>query len=218
MSDSTTEKLIALISPLVEPMGYEIVYLEVNQRQKTLRLFIDWTESSASSGAIGIADCVKVTRALDEPLDQMPEVDQAFGGGGYELEVSSPGIDRPLRTARDYEKFKGREVRVHTFRPLSGEEMGNTAYQAKNPKQKNFLGELQGLREGRVLIALNPAGGHDPTQAKTKKSKVTQKSTKSSKNSGEADRAASVVTIPLPLISKANLEPDFSDVTESEEA
>ena len=197
MSDTLTDKLVEQISPQVMAMGYEIVHLEVNVRQKMLRLFIDHLERT---DGIGIEDCVKVTKALDEPLDQLPEVEKVFGTGGYELEVSSPGIDRPLRTPRDFEKFKGREIRVHTFRPLNGEEMGNTDYQSKNPKQKNFLGTLEGFREGRVQITLNLTGGVDKTQKKPRKK---------GQSAAMITNSAEVVAIPLPLISKANLESHF---------
>ena len=131
----------------------------------------------------------------------MAEVTAIFGEGGYELEVSSPGIDRPLRTERDFEKFRGREIRVHTFRPLTAEETSNPVYQAKNPKQKNFLGTLKGIQEGKVRIALNLTGGHDKTQKKKKPS-------------SEVTNSAEEVAIPLPLISKANLEPTFDAVPE----
>jgi ribosome maturation factor RimP len=197
MSETLTQKLIELISPLVKPMGYEVVHLEVIPRQKLLRLFIDHLDRT---DGIGIEDCVKVTHALNEPLDAMTEVDGAFGGGTYELEVSSPGIDRPLRTQHDFEKFKGREVRIHTFRALSGEELGNVDYQAKNPKQKNFLGTLQGVREDKVLLALNLTGGHDKAQKKLGKK---------AKQDASAGTNSAEVAIPLPLISKANLEPDL---------
>ena len=198
MSDIVTEKLIELISPQVSSLGYEVVHLEVNLRQKMLRLFIDHAERT---DGIGIEDCVKVTKALDEPLEQSAEVTKIFGEAGYELEVSSPGIDRPLRTPRDFEKFKGREIRLHTFRPLSGEELGNPEYQSKNPKQKNFLGTLGGFRNGRVQMTLNLTGGLDKTQIKQQKSK---------KESGPKTNSVEEVSIPLPLISKANLEPDFA--------
>lgn len=207
-----SDKLITLIAPLVQPMGYEVVYLEVDQRQKALRVFIDRAEGSQGIGAIGIGDCVTVTKALDEPLDKMPEIDEVFGAAGYELEVSSPGVDRPLRTAHDFEKFKGQEIRLHTFRPLSGEELSNPEYQSRNPKQKNFFGNLQGMRDGRVLIAINLTGGHDPFQASSKKKSKQSKSSAEATNSEEGQDRDNVVTIPLPLISKANLEPDFSGV------
>lgn len=173
-------RLIEIITPLIAPLGYEVVHVEIQtHRHKVLRLFIDFSETpkAEASGkipAIGIEDCVKVTKALDEPLDQNSEVEALFHGA-YELEVSSPGVDRPLRQKKDYERFAGRSVRLHTFRALSQDEMGNAAYFAKNPKQKNFIGVLKGLSGDRLLLA-----------------------------AGDAE-----ITIPLPLISKANLEPVF---------
>jgi ribosome maturation factor RimP len=192
-------------------LGYEIVCLELSQQQKILRLFIDHLEQSTG---IGIEDCVKVTRALEEPLEKMSEVDQAFGGGTYELEVSSPGIDRPLRTERDFEKFKDREIRIHTFRPLTGDELQNAEYGTKNPKQKNFLGTLRGFTEGKVILTVNLTGGHDASVKRAKKAvekTVAALKTGTNTNSAEAE-AKNRVAIPLPLISKANLEPDFDEL------
>ncbi|MCM2323445.1 MAG: ribosome maturation factor RimP [Oligoflexia bacterium] len=200
-----TDRLIDLITPLTQPLGYEIVHLETHLgRQKVLRLFIDCLDGKT----VGIEDCVKVTKALDEPLDQLREIEQTFPGG-YELEVSSPGVDRPLRKPTDYERFAGREIRIHVFRPLTGEELSNAAYQLRNPKQKNFLGTLVGLRADRVLMAV-PSG-----KAGKKPAKKAQNKHMDVKNSaaGEPDSRARMteeVTIPLPLIAKANLEPQFS--------
>ncbi|MGK5082169.1 ribosome maturation factor RimP [Bdellovibrionota bacterium FG-1] len=182
---------------MVLPMGYEVVHLEVIPRQKVLRIFIDHRDRA---DGVGIEDCVKVTRFLDEPLDQIPEIINVFRDGPYDLEVSSPGIDRPLRTQREYEKFAGREVRIHVFRPLTGEELDNPEYGTKNPKQKNFLGTLRGVQNGKVILAVNLTGGHDNVSP----DKGSKKSGKNPTNSAEA-----VVGIPLPLISKANLEPVF---------
>ncbi len=204
MSENIQARLIEILTPLVSPMGYEIVYLEVQlNRQKVLRLFID---HQGETTGIGIDDCVKVTKALDEPLEGLKEVDAAFGGNPYELEVSSPGIDRPLRTEKDFIRFAGKEVRIHVFRPLTSSELGNEDYQSRNPKQKNFLGTLRGLDNGKVLIAVNLTGGHDKAGVK-KKSK--SKQTNSVEEGPLAAAKANWVTIPLPLISKANLEPDF---------
>jgi ribosome maturation factor RimP len=173
------DRLIELVSPLVERLGYEVAHLEADTgRQKTLRIYI---ENREYDKAIGVEDCVAVTKAIDEPLDLMPEVDAIFHGT-YELEVSSPGVDRPLRKPADYERFSGKEARIHVFRPLTPEEIGNPAYQQKNTKQKNFIGMLKGLRNEKVVLEL-PA----------------------SKKASQAEE----VTIPLSLISKANLEPKF---------
>jgi ribosome maturation factor RimP len=173
--------LIQRISELIAPMGYEVVHIEVQTaRHRVLRLFIDFAEAGK---AVGIEDCANVSRKLDEPLDQMPELEALFGGQAYELEVSSPGVDRPLRTLRDYERFAGKRILVHVFRPLTADELGDPAFQAKNPKQKNFVGTLEGrVGEDRIRMDLDPA-------------------------SGPKGR----VTIPLSLVSKANLEPKFED-------
>jgi ribosome maturation factor RimP len=189
MESGTIQTLIQGISTLISPLGYEVVHLEAQtQRGRVLRLFIDFKEGAGKT--IGIEDCATVSRAIDEPLDQLVDQTGVFSGASYELEVSSPGIDRPLRTPRDYERFTGKNVRVHVFRPLTAEEIGNTAFQAKNPKQKNFVGILEG-REGspgedKIRIALDPASG-----------------------------PAGTVTIPLALVSKANLEPQFEKASKA---
>jgi ribosome maturation factor RimP len=203
---STHDRLISLIAPLVAPIGYEIIHLEVLiGRANTLRLFIDRLEGHPG-GPIGVEDCALVSRTLDEPLDAIPELEAAFKGP-YELEVSSPGVDRPLRLSRDFEKFSGKEARIHVFRPLSASELGNAAYQARNPKQKNFLGVLRGVRGESVILALSAQDG--------KPGKAAQRNPKTATGA-----AGEEVTIPLPLIAKANLEPkfDFDQVHGNEES
>jgi len=195
------DQLIQLISPWVTPLGYQIIHIEVqSHRQKVLRIYIDHVDGS-SAGAIGIEDCVKVSRILDEQLDQMPEV-QSLLPGAYELEVSSPGVDRPLRTAQDFQKFAGQEVRIHVFRPLTGEEIENSSYQEKNPKQKNFLGVLVGLQDSKIVLSIFQ---NDKAPKKPRKKSKADSNVSLSTNSVEGLRVA----IPLPLISKANLEPQF---------
>lgn len=198
------ERLLSLLTPLVAPLGYEIVYVEVQtHRQGVLRVFIDHAESGR--GGIGIEDCVNVSRALQEPLDQLEEVDKLFHGP-YELEVSSPGVDRPLRLAKDFERFRGHDVRIHVFRPLTAEELGNGDYKNRNPKQKNFLGTIKALEGDKVVLDLAPGAGSEPG----KKGKPAKKAGKPTTNSVEL-----AISIPIPLISKANLEPDFSDIADS---
>ena len=201
---SSNERLIQIIAPMVAPLGYELVYVElITNKQKMIRLFIDHLDQP--NVGIGIEDCAIVSKALDEPLDLIPEVAAIFKGA-YELEVSSPGIDRPLRLEKDYERFSGREVRIAVLRPLSAEELGNPEYQQKNPKQKNFLGVLKGIRDHKVLVALPASKGS---------LKNTQKKPSKTKNSVE--KHLDEVSIPLPLISKANLEPDF-EILDSKES
>lgn len=200
MQTQIENRLIEIIAPLIAGLGYEVVHVEVQtHRQKTLRLFIDFFDQTGGRG-VGIEDCVKVTRALDEALDQSSEIEGIFHGA-YELEVSSPGVDRPLRQTKDFQRFAGKLARLHTFRALSEEEMGNKAYFAKNPKQKNFIGVLKGVVEGsgaeRILLSVGEIGG----EKKGKKSKA--------EKARDESKAEQEITIPLSLISKANLEPVF---------
>lgn len=210
------ERLIELIAPFIAPLGYEVVHLEVHvQRQKMLRLFIDWIDSDLSRG-IGINDCTQVSRALDEPLETMAELDAVFKGS-FELEVSSPGIDRPLRREKDFERFSGHEVRIHTFRPLTSEEISNGEYLAKNPRQKNFLGTLQGMQNGSVVLALSSNDGSSGGSGKHDTGDRQRKKTAPATHTNTGKQASGPqVTIPLTLISKANLEPKFDDLARSE--
>ncbi|MBS1962577.1 MAG: ribosome maturation factor RimP [Bdellovibrionales bacterium] len=204
--------LIDKLSPILEGLGYELVHLEMQTHQgKTLRVYIDHASpreiAPAKLDPIGVEDCAKVSRALDEPLEAMPELDKAFGGA-YELEISSPGVDRPLRKVRDFEKFSGRDARIHTFRPLTADELGNADYQKRNPKQKNFLGRLSGVivrdaagmkSDENVAVRLTVLASMGST---TKK-----KGAKPGKNK-EPERADEIL-LPMSLISKANIEPNY---------
>lgn len=197
--------LMEKLGPILEGLGYELVHLEMQMHHgKVLRVYIDRLEFNEKLGAIGVEDCANVSRALDEPLDAMLEVDKAFGGA-YELEVSSPGVDRPLRKVRDFEKFAGRDARIHTFRPLTAEELGNTDYQKRNPKQKNFLGRLSGVvvtgagaSESSASVKLTVLASMG-TSTKGKKPSLKKK---------ENERTDEIL-LPMSLIAKANIEPDF---------
>ncbi len=194
---TSVDVLIEIIDRLIAPLGYEVVHIELqSHRQKTLRVFIDFAETNGK--IIGIEDCVAVTRALDEPLDQIPEV-EALLHGAYELEVSSPGVDRPLRQAKDFARFAQQEARIHTFRPLTADELGNASYFSKNPKQKNFFGTLLGVSGDKIQLAVS--AGPSAEKGKSKQKPKTNK---------EAETGAGAeISIPLPLISKAHLEPKF---------
>ena len=92
-----------VISPVVSGMGYELVELQAAQGGRLLRLFID------KAGGIDVEDCAAVSRQLSRVLE--------VEGVNYErLEVSSPGLDRPLRKAADFARFAGHraDVRMRT--------------------------------------------------------------------------------------------------------
>jgi ribosome maturation factor RimP len=99
-----------------------------------LRLYIDKPDG------VTLDDCATVSRELSELLD-VEEVIHSH----YSLEVSSPGLNRPLTKAADYERYKGRLVKIRTFEMLT-DDAGN--------KRKTFLGNLVGLSAGVVTIRL----------------------------------------------------------------
>ncbi len=92
----------------VEALGLELVNLEWagSGARPIMRLRVDWTDSKPGAG-ITVGDCARVSRELERWLDQHPAVPER-----YVLEVSSPGVERPLKRRRDYERFVGREVRI----------------------------------------------------------------------------------------------------------
>lgn len=144
------DALIAFVDSVIGDLGYRAVQVEAeSHRQKTLRIFIDRLDGIG----VGIEDCVAVTKALDAPLESYANIEQWFRGP-YELEVSSPGTDRPLRTTEDFAKYAGQRARLHTFRPLTAAETQNSEYSIKNPKQKNFLGTLDGMQGENVALTI----------------------------------------------------------------
>ncbi len=190
-SGTTPEtRLIAFLESTLATIGYELVAIEiVNHREKKLCIFIDLLPPSEEG--ITIEDCVRATRELDQPLESQPDVAQLFQGP-YDLEVSSPGIDRPLRKPSDFTRYEGEIARISTFRPLTAEESGNDEYSAKNPKQKNFYGILRGYDpESRaILFGIIPEDG---TRGKPT-------------NKKNQPRPEARIRVPHDLVAKANLE------------
>ncbi len=125
--------LEALLEPAVSRLGYELVGVEYHGgRRALLRLYID------REGGVSVEDCQRVSRQVSGLLDVEDPIP-----GPYTLEVSSPGLDRPLFRAEDFQRFAGREVRIRTDVPLEG--------------RRNFRGVLRGLRGGEVLVEVDGA-------------------------------------------------------------
>lgn len=104
-------RLVRLVQPLVEDLGYEFVGLEhgSNPKQGLLRVYID------QSSGVDIEDCERVSRELAALLDVEDPIP-----GQYNLEVSSPGLDRPLFTLAQYHAFIGAQAQLNTFAPVNG--------------------------------------------------------------------------------------------------
>ena len=121
----------SLAEPILADQGLELV--EVEFRREThgwvLRLYMDRPDG------ITLDDCQRVSEELGDHLDV-----EDFVGHPYHLEVSSPGLDRPLTRDQDFVRFVGQEVRIATRSDLDG--------------RHNFRGRLAGLRDGAVLLDL----------------------------------------------------------------
>ena len=125
------QDLHTLLERSVAGLGYEMVDLEVSNRGKLLRLFIDKPEG------VNIDDCVLVSNQLSNLLAVEHDID-------YDrLEVSSPGMDRVLKKESDFVRFAGQRASVKLRMPVAG--------------RKNFLGLLRGLEDGELLLEVEGA-------------------------------------------------------------
>ena len=128
------DQLVELLQPIVVDLGYELWELEYLARAGgLLRLYID------SDQGITLEDCERVSRAVSETMDAADPIAQA-----YTLEVSSPGLDRVLRTPEHFARFNGERVRVETSAPING--------------RKRFAGRLTAVDSARGEIALEVDG------------------------------------------------------------
>ncbi|GAB2182393.1 ribosome maturation factor RimP [Denitratisoma sp. agr-D3] len=134
-------QIVELIEQAVTGLGYELVDFEISPRARLLRIFIDRPVgfvapapaegAPAAQGGITVDDCATVSNHLTR-LFTVENID-------YDrLEVSSPGLDRPLKKAADFERFAGQEAQVKLRIPV-----GN---------QRNFSGVLGGLRDGSLVL------------------------------------------------------------------
>ena len=103
-------EVIEFLQPYAREAGVEIVDAAWNMREKSLTVYID------TEGGIDIVTCEKFHRLIDAPLD---ELDPTFGEG-YTLNCSSPGLDRPFKTQRDFDRHLGEKVEVHLYAPIGG--------------------------------------------------------------------------------------------------
>jgi ribosome maturation factor RimP len=122
------DKLIGLLEPLIERLGYELVDIEwvSAPRSGVLRIFID--QPAEKGGHIGVEDCETVSREVSALLDVEDPI-----SGAYNLEVSSPGFDRVLRKPAHFERFVGARVWVELKVPRDG--------------RRRYTGDLSGVDE-----------------------------------------------------------------------
>lgn len=129
MNIKPLSEIRALVEGIAAPMGIEIVDVEFKQgRNPALTVYAD------TATGIDLDTCEKLHRAIDAPLD---ELDPTFGAA-YTLNVSSPGLDRQLKTERDFERVRGQKVEVKLYAPVKG--------------KKYFEGELLSFDKNSVTV------------------------------------------------------------------
>lgn len=111
---SVKDAVTDLVKPIVEGLGYELVEVTYQKQHDAMHLtiFID----SDKEGGVSLDDTEIVANAVDQPLDDLDPT----AGAPFVLNVSSPGLDRPLKTEKDYLKKVGTEIEVSLYKPLSG--------------------------------------------------------------------------------------------------
>jgi len=136
----TNDRLTNLVRSVVEPMGYEalgIEHAQAGSAEAVLRVYID------HANGIGVDDCEAVSRQLSSVLDVEDPI-----SGHYDLEVSSPGLDRPLFTVEQIERQRGRRIRVRLEQKLDG--------------RRNFEGEMLGVSGDGQTLELSLDDGREP--------------------------------------------------------
>lgn len=129
------EKAMPVIQKVLDTLGYELVDVEYKTLygDKHLIVYI------ASEHGVSLDDCEKVSNALDAPLDELDPT----GDAPYCLDVSSPGLDRPFKTQRDYERNYGEKVEVKLYAPPEGK------------KDKLFVGILVSRTDSEVTVEID---------------------------------------------------------------
>ena len=124
-----THHLEKLLAPVIENMGYEVVrIMTIGVQNPTLQIMIEHKDERA----LTVDDCAKVSRAVSALLDEKDPI-----AGEYTLEVSSPGIDRPLTRPQHFARFVGYEAKVETTEVVEG--------------RKRFKGRINALESGDVI-------------------------------------------------------------------
>ena len=122
-----------LVAPALDALGYDVVRVKMtSQSPRTLQIMAERHDRVAMT----VDHCGEISRVASTLLDVEDPI-----GSAYSLEVSSPGIDRPLVSEGDFERFAGHVVKIETGRPCDG--------------RKRFRGELLGFGDGEVRIAID---------------------------------------------------------------
>lgn len=123
-----TDRVADAVRPLLEGEGYDLILVEYLGSAQILRLYIDLLDVEAGA-AVGIEDCTRVSRWVSDVLDATGITDEI--PGAFNLEVSSPGLDRPLVRAKDFRRFAGSLVRLTTRGDVPGASAGRRRFKGR---------------------------------------------------------------------------------------
>ncbi len=141
-----TSGITQMIEPSLTAMGYRIVRVVVTSgRRSTLQVMAERVDDVPMT----VDDCATISRSVSALLDVADPI-----AGAYTLEISSPGIDRPLVRPEDYDRFSGFEARIELSAPLDG--------------RKRFRGRLLGTADGAVRLATEAGEARLPLAAVTR--------------------------------------------------
>ncbi len=125
------KRLAGIVQPVIEDLGFELVRIRLMSGKKIILQIM----AERPNGGIEVDDCAKISTEVSAILDvEDPVVEE------YALEVSSPGIDRPLTRLKDFDMWEGYEARIETTELIDG--------------QRRFKGELRGIQDDEVLIEI----------------------------------------------------------------
>ncbi|MFO1107107.1 MAG: ribosome maturation factor RimP [Amaricoccus sp.] len=124
-------RLAGIVTPTIEGLGFELVRIRLmGGKRNTVQIMAERPE-----GWIEVEDCARISRAVSAVLDVEDPI-----SGEYVLEVSSPGIDRPLTRLKDFERYDGYEVKIETSEMIDG--------------RRRFRGTLRGIEDNEVLLEI----------------------------------------------------------------
>ncbi len=137
-------KITQSLEPSLEALGYTLVLVRLTDagRRKTLSVMAERRDGRP----MGVDDCTEISRTASALLDVEDPI-----AGPYDLEVSSPGLDRPLTKLSDFERFAGHEAKCETLLPLDG--------------RRRFRGVLQGVDKDNILLAMPEGKARIPFSA-----------------------------------------------------
>jgi ribosome maturation factor RimP len=133
MAETIIKHVEAVARPVLEELGLELLEVQYRREQNgwVLRLTIDRLDG------VSLDDCVAASREIGQLLDIEDFIDQA-----YNLEVSSPGLDRPLKSMDDFQRFKGRKAKIKTIAPIAGEHV--------------FIGRIEQTEGETIILDVGP--------------------------------------------------------------